>query len=132
MNAMSAAIKPLMQHLRKGSQFIDTARTRLQILNDKLDALHEQKNAFIAEMMSSRPLEIEAKNPKINVQKSLKDGAVIILDKVREEITCDRHGPLSIIENTCTGGLRFLTLTPLPVSALQLEEEQLKLEHEPS
>ncbi len=132
MDAMSAAIKPLMQHLRKGSQFIDTARTRLQILNDKLDALHEQKNAFIAEMMSSRPLEIEAKNPKINVQKSLKDGAVIILDKVREEITCDRHGPLSIIENTCTGGLRFLTLTPLPVSALQLEEEQLKLEQEPS
>jgi len=132
MSAISAAINPLMQHLHKGSQFIDTARTRLQILNDKLDSLHEQKNALIAEMMSSCPLDIEAKNPKINVQKTLKDGAVIVLGKAREEMTFDRQGPLSIIENTRTGGLRFLTLTPLPIPALELEEEQLKLEQEPS
>ncbi|MBD1400094.1 DUF342 domain-containing protein [Pelovirga terrestris] len=131
MNTINAAIKPLMQHLRKGSEFIDTVRIRLQILNDKLDALHEQKNAFIAEKLSSRPLDIEAKNPKINVQKTLKDGAVIVLGKVREELTCDRQGPLSIIENTHSGGLRFLSLTPLPIPALLLEEEQLKLEQQP-
>jgi len=130
MNAISAAIKPLMQHLRKGSQFIDTARTRLQILNDKLDSLHEQKNAFIAEMMSSRPVEIDTRNPKVNVQKTLKDGAVIVLGKAREEITFDRQGPLSIIENTRSGGLRFLSLSSLPVPALQLEEEQIRLEEQ--
>lgn len=130
MKAISAAIKPLMQHLHKGSQFIDTARTRLQILNDKLDALHEQKNAFIAEMKSSRPLEIEIKNPKVNVHKVLKDGAIIVLGKTREEMRFDRQGPLSIIENSRSGGLRFLCLTPLPISAHKLEEEQLKLEEQ--
>jgi uncharacterized protein (DUF342 family) len=130
MVSISAAIKPLMQHLHKGSQFIDVARTRLQILNDNLDSLHEQKNAFIAEMASSRPVEIDIKNPKVNVQKTLKDGTVIVLGKAREEITFDRQGPLSIIENTRSGGLRFLSLTPLPIPAVQLEEEQLKLEEQ--
>ena len=130
MSAINATIKPLMQHLHKRSQFIDTARIRLQVLNDKLDSLHQQKNAFIAEMTSSRPVEIDIKNPKVNVQKMLKDGTVIALGKAREEITFDRQGPLSIIENTRKGGLRFLSLSPLPVPALQLEEEQLKLEEQ--
>ncbi len=130
MGAINATIKPLMQHLHKRSQFIDTARTRLQILNDKLDALHQQKHAFIAEMTSSRPVEMDIKNPKINVQKTLKDGTVIALGNAREEITFDHQGPLSIIENTRSGGLRFLSLSPLPIPALQLEEEQLKLEEQ--
>ncbi len=132
MNCLTTTIKPLMQHLRKGSQFIDAARIRLQILNDKLDSLHEQKNALIAEMMSSRPVTLETENPKINVLKDLKDGAVIILGKAREEMTFDRQGPLSIIENTRTGGLRFLSLSPLPIPASQLEEEQLKMEGQES
>jgi uncharacterized protein (DUF342 family) len=133
MISISAAIKPLMQHLHKGSKFINVVRTRLQILNDNLDSLHKQKNAFIAEMASSRPVEIDIKNPKVNVQKTLKDGTVIVLGKAREEITFDRQGPLSIIENTRSGGLRFLSLSPLPIPAVQLEEEQLKLEEqEPS
>ncbi len=133
MSVINATIKPLMQHLHKRSQFIDTVRIRLQVLNDKLDALHEQKNAFIAEMASSRPVEMDTKNPKINVLKTLKDGTVIVLGKAREEITFDRQGPLSIIENTRSGRLRFLSLSPLPIPALQLEAEQLKLEEqEPS
>ncbi len=130
MDAISATIKPMMQHLHKGSQFIDTARARLQILNDKLDSLHEQKHAFIAEMTSSRPVQIDIRNPKINVQKTLKDGTIITLGKTREEITFDRQGPLSIIENTRSGGLRYLSISPLPIPAFELEEEQLKLEEE--
>ncbi len=126
--SINGAIRPLMQHLRKGSQFIDTARARLQILNDKLDALYHQKAAFSAEVMTSQPLEIEDKNPKINIQKVLRDGVVIALGRVKEEIKFDRQGPLSIIENTRDGGLRFLSLTALPVSAAEIEQEEIALE----
>ena len=122
--AINGAIRPLMQHLRKGSQLIDTARARLQILNDKLDALYQQKNAFAAEATTSQPLEVEDKNPKINVQQVLRDGVVIALGKVKEEIKLDRQGPLSIIENARDGGLRFLSLTALSVPATELEREQ--------
>ncbi len=124
-NAINDTIGPLMQHLRKGSRHIDTARARLQILNDKLDALYQQKNAFAAEAMTSQPLEIKDKNPKINVQKVLRDGVVIALGKIRQEITSDRQGPLSVIENTRDGGLRFLTLSALSVSAAELEQQYL-------
>ena len=126
--SINSAIRPLMQHLRKGSRFIDTARVRLQILNDKLDALYQQKTAFTAEAMTSQPLEIEDRNPKINVQKVLRDGVAVSLGKAREEIKFDRQGPLSIIENTRQGGLRFLSLTALSVSAAEIEQEQIALE----
>ena len=126
--SINGAIRPLMQHLRKGSQFIDAARARLQILNDKLDALYQQKSAFAAEVNTSQPLKIEDKNPKINIQKILRDGVVIALGRVKEEIKIDRQGPMSIIENTRDGGLRFLALTALPVTAAEIEQEHLGLE----
>jgi len=58
-----------------------------------------------------------------NILKSLKEGVYIVLGNTSEEIKIVRSGPLSIIENTRDGGLRYLMLSPMQVMAKQLEEE---------
>jgi len=53
----------------------------------------------------------------------LKEGASITLGKTTDEITTEISGPVSIIENPQLGGFRYLTYSPLKVSAEHLEDE---------
>lgn len=124
-NAISVAVEPLKRHLNRESELVETAQVRLKVLNEKLDQLYEQKNSFSAEIAASQPQDLEIKNPKINVQRSLKEGVVVSLGRVREEIQMTRSGPFSLIENSRVGGLRFLHLSPLSVSAAMLEQQLL-------
>ncbi len=131
-NSISGAIDPLKRHLHRESELAASALVRLKVLNEKLDQLYEQKNAFSAEIAASQPQDLDIKNPKINVLKSLKEGVTITLGRVREEIELARNGPLSIIENSRAGGLRFLQLSPLTVSATQLEQQMSEEEERAS
>lgn len=64
----------------------------------------------------------EQSNPKLNVKKMLYEGVNITLGMISENITEERKGPVSIIENTIEGGLRFLGMTPLSFKAGMIEE----------
>ncbi len=130
--SISAAIQPLVQHLRKDSPYLKSARVRLQVLNDQLDRLYLQKTAFQAELAASMPQCPAGMNPKINVYKRLKEGVVVSLGGTREQISMDRTGPFSLIENTREGGLRYLSLTSLPVTAMEIEDQLLQAEEQNS
>ncbi len=119
------ALGPLQASLKHDNKNAVTAETRLAILNEQLDKLYEEKNNFTAEIKVSKPQSLSSMNPKINVRGDLKEGVVLTLGQTTEEIKNGRRGGLSIIENSRDGGLRFLSLTPLPVKAVQLEEEIL-------
>lgn len=60
-------------------------------------------------------------NPKINVKGVLYDNCLLSFGALNEEIKEQKDGPLSIIENTIEGGLRFLAPTSLDVKATDIE-----------
>ena len=123
--SINEALGPLRKHLQKDDDIVAAVVARLSILNEQLDKLHEEKNNFSAEIKASKPQEFNSKNPKINVMKALMEGVSITLGKVIKEIKIERSGPLSIIENTRDGGLRYLSLSPLQFMAVQIEEDLL-------
>ncbi len=122
-DSISAALKPLKRHLERDDDIATSAEVRLTILNEKLDKLHEEKNNFSAEINASKPQEFSSQNPKINVFKSLKEGVSIVLGNTTEEIKIERAGPMSIIENTRDDCFRYLPLSPIQVTAAQIEKE---------
>jgi len=75
----------------------------------------------------------EASNPKVNVKKKLFEGVNITLGALSENITEERKGPVSVIENSIEGGFRFLGMTPLSFKAQMIEQtfiQQHKLEEQ--
>jgi hypothetical protein len=60
-------------------------------------------------------------NAKINVKTTLYENVQLILGSVTEETNEQKDGPLSIIENSIDGGLRFLSMTSLDVKATDIE-----------
>lgn len=81
------------------------------------------KRAMITERTQAvRSRTYEQCNPKINVKKKLYDGVTITLGMISETILEERKGPVSIIENTIEGGVRFLGMTPLSFKAQMIEQ----------
>lgn len=64
----------------------------------------------------------DSSNAKINVTNKLYDGVSITLGLISENIKEERKGPMSIIENSIEGGLRFLGMTPLSFNAKEIEQ----------
>lgn len=60
-------------------------------------------------------------NPKVNARMVLYDNVLLSIGSLNEEIKEQKDGPLSIIENTIEGGLRFLSMTSLDVKASDIE-----------
>lgn len=60
-------------------------------------------------------------NAKINVKSTLYENVQLIIGTVTEEIKEQKDGPLSVIENSIEGGLRFLSMTSLDVKATDIE-----------
>jgi uncharacterized protein (DUF342 family) len=63
----------------------------------------------------------EASNPKINVKATLHENVRLKLGDATETIKEQRDGPLTIIENSIEGGLRYLPMTSLDVRATDME-----------
>lgn len=123
--SINDAIEPLKRYLQKDGHISASAQKRLNLLNDQLNKLSQEKDHFTAEITASTPQEFSSKNPKINILKALKEGVSITLGKATEEIKIERSGPMSIIENTRDGGLRYLAFTLIQIQARQIEEELL-------
>lgn len=76
--------------------------------------------------LTDRILAIRAKtdqrsNAKINVQRMLYENILLSIGTVNEETKEQLDGPVSIIENTIEGGLRYLQVTSLDVKAKDIE-----------
>ncbi len=87
--------------------------------------LNADKERLSAEVTASTPQQFNSQNPKINIHSTLLEGVSLVLGNSTEEIRQKRSGPLSIIENTEDGGLRYLSLSPLHVRACMIEQDLL-------
>lgn len=82
-----------------------------------------KKRAVITERTQEvRSRAHERCNPKINVKKVLYEGVAITLGMVSDIIREERKGPVSVIENSIEGGLRFLGMTQLSFKAQDIEQ----------
>lgn len=122
-HSINEALRPLKLFLQKEKGDAETAKLRLLVLTEKILKLQEERDRLDAEISASTPQDIGTTNPKINVLSELKEGCFITLGKTTTEIKIGLSGPMSIIENTWDGGLRYLMLSPMQVMAKQLEEE---------
>ena len=73
-------------------------------------------------------------NAKINAKAVLYENVQLTLGSATETINEQKDGPLSVIENSIDGGLRFLSLTSLDVKAVDIDlafvrEQKLAMRH---
>ena len=94
---------------------------RIGILTQRQVNLDDEREELAEELLQFALDEHPTANPKINVLGSIREGVVFNLGEASEEISTDISGPVSIIENTREGGFRYLTYSPLKVSAEELE-----------
>ncbi len=119
---LSGLNKKPMSTLR--SALREAIELRIGILTQRQVNLDEEREDLSEELLSFQVAEHKTANPKINVLGSLKERVVINLGESSEESIMEVSGPTSIIENTSAGGLRFLTYSPLKVSAEKMLEEE--------
>jgi len=124
-DSLNDGLIPLVNYVKRHPTAGEMTFKRLQILQEKMCQLVKQKEKLSAEVIASAPQQFKSQNPKINIHKSLMEGVSITLGHSFEEIRHTRTGPLSIIENSEDGGLRYLSLTPLQIHASVVEEELL-------
>jgi len=83
-----------------------------------------QKRAAITERTQEvRMRTYDKSNAKINVRNTLYEGVYITLGNKSTVIKEERKGPISIIENTLDGELRFLEMTDLSIKAQDIEQK---------
>lgn len=104
----------------------EATEMRIGILNQRQGNLENEQEALTEELASYTATEHPTANPKINASSAVREGVIISLGETTEEIKLERSGPVSIIENSRDGGLRFLTRSPLKISAGKMEEDALK------
>lgn len=80
------------------------------------------RTEITARIQAVRERSHPAKNAKINCKKRLHEGVSLTVGQASEDIREGRDGPVTIIENSLEGGLRYLGLTDLTVKAEEIEE----------
>jgi uncharacterized protein (DUF342 family) len=83
--------------------------------------LRKTSAALMENIMAIRNKVNANANAKINAKTALYDNVLILVGSVTEETKEPKDGPLSIIENSIDGGLRFLSMTSLDVKAHDIE-----------
>ncbi len=95
---------------------------RIAILTERQVNLDAERKELTAELEQFVLQDHPTANPKINVLGTIKEGVTIRLGEAHEELPTHISGPVSIIENTREGGLRFLSCSALVVSAEEAEK----------
>lgn len=101
----------------------DAFELRIGILTQRQVNLDEERDSLSAELRDFTLSAHATANPKLNVLGSIKDGVVLTLGETVEELPTHISGPVSIIENTADGGFRYLSYSPLKISADDLQSE---------
>ena len=87
----------------------------------EIEELRFAKAALSDAIMAIRSKTDIRANPKVNVKGILYDNTLLSIGSLNEKIAEQLDGPVSIIENTIEGGLRFLSMTSLDVKATDIE-----------
>lgn len=88
---------------------------------DEIECLRAARAKLTEGIMTLRNKSDAGANPKINVKAVLYDNTLLSIGSVNEIVKEQKDGPISIIENTIEGGLRFLSMTSLDVRAVDIE-----------
>jgi uncharacterized protein (DUF342 family) len=86
-----------------------------------MELLRKNRAELTEKLMAIRNLSAEKANPKINVKTILYDNTFLRIGLHAKEKIDECDGPISVIENTIEGGLRFLSMTSLDVRASDIE-----------
>ncbi len=95
---------------------------RIGILTQRQVNLDLEREEIATELSSFQLQEHPTANPKINASGRIMEGVIISLGETTEKIQQECSGPVSLIEDPKAGGLRFLSLSPLKISADELAE----------
>ncbi len=109
-------LERLFAELEKNNKQIKQA-TSLQ----EIEELRTAKASLADAIMAIRSKADMRANPKVNVKGVLYDNTLLTVGALNEEIKEQLDGPISVIENTIEGGLRFLSMTSLDVKASDIE-----------
>ncbi|HEX9023690.1 MAG TPA: FapA family protein [Geobacteraceae bacterium] len=105
--------------------FAELERNQAQIgMTQSLQEIGELRKArgeLTDRVFAIRTKVVPQANPKVNVKTMLYDNVLMSLGTINEEIREQKDGPISIIENTVEGGLRYLLMTSLDVKATDME-----------
>jgi len=96
---------------------------RIGILTQRHVNLEEEREELNEELINFSAGEHPTARAKINVLAKLLEGAVLHLGETSEEIKMERSGPVTIIENTKDGGLRYLSHTPLMAAVKEPQDD---------
>ena len=109
-----------LEHLMASLSETQEKAKESQSLTD-IAELRETSAKLMDDIMALRKKVYDSANAKINAKTTLYDNVLLVLGSVTEETKEQRDGPLSIIENSIEGGLRFLSMTSLNVKASDIE-----------
>ncbi|WP_303722055.1 flagellar assembly protein A [Malonomonas rubra] len=112
--------------LRESIKRIDRQIGRLKSAISPLEKLEVEREQFHAELAASTKQGQSNNNTKLKVSSQLLEGVSIHLGEASEKNKHVRKGPLTVIENTKDGGLRYLRMSPLQKAAVELEKEILR------
>ncbi len=98
---------------------LQAARTRSA---SESEELKKARAVLMEKVMALRNTQYEQANPKINIKGTLYDNTYLCVSLVAKEKVNEQSGPLSVIENSIDGGLRFLKMTGLDIKASTIEE----------
>ncbi len=127
---LGAALGPLgkPKNLRKALQ--EAIELRTSLLTQRKTNLEKEKESVDAKLAAFKVEDHPSSNPKINALGCLMEGVVINLGETTEEINYEHTGPISVIENTTSGGLRYLDHSPLQVMAEEIVVDETATEAE--
>lgn len=100
----------------------DAFQLRIDILTQRQGKLNDERSELEEELLQFSLGEHPSANPKVNALDNIHEGVTLHLGETSQEISTDITGPVSIIEDTDNGGLRYLTCSPLRVLADEMEE----------
>ncbi|SHJ98453.1 hypothetical protein SAMN02745165_03689 [Malonomonas rubra DSM 5091] len=99
---------------------------RMKILGDRQVGITSEQEELSKELAAFQSDDHPTANAKINALTSIKEGVVISLGETNFEVKQEINGPVSIIENSQAEGIRQLTMSPLKISAENLEDDALQ------
>lgn len=116
----------LKDRLDSGLPVSDGEKARIAELTGKLTERETQRQQLLRQIETLQGQDNKQANGKVNIKSLLFEGVIVAIGKARETIRAERHGPLSLIENSLDNQLRFLPMTPLAKTSRQLERELLE------
>ncbi|OEU57477.1 MAG: hypothetical protein BA871_04730 [Desulfuromonadales bacterium C00003096] len=127
---IAAALGPLTERPNLPKALQEVTDLRIRLLTERKTKLENENITIGAELASYQVDEHPSANPKINVLGTLMEGVVIHLGEAVKEIKLEYNGPISIIENSEAGGVRFIEHSPLQVNATEIAKKVVADEEE--